>query len=118
MIAALSAIRKLEITKFSDKYMELGAKEETFIIEFLNQLTVAYRAVNEEASDEDKLFGLQCINEMNHRLLNRYRDLQTGESWTTKELTIELVEHNIKLAPCISGAVGYAASHAFEQVGA
>jgi len=114
----LSAIRKLEITKFADKYMELGDKEETFIIEFLNQLTVAYRVVNEEASDEDKLFGLQCINEMNHRLLNRYLDLQSGESWTTKELTIEQVEHNIKLAPCISGAVGYAANHAFGRVGA
>ncbi len=98
--------------------MELGEKEESFIIEFLNQLTVAYRVVNEEASDEDKLFGFQCINEMNHRLLNRYLDLKSGESWTTKELTIDLVEHNIKLAPCISGSVGYAANHAFGRVGA
>ena len=95
----------------------MGIKEEAFIIEFLNQLTAAYRIVNAEASDENKLLGLQCINEMNHRLLNRYQDLHGGESWTTKELTIKQVEHNIKLAPCISGEIGYAASRAFEKVG-
>jgi hypothetical protein len=109
------------ITNFSKRYLSLErSEEEIFLIEFLFNLTVAYRTVfSSEGEDSAEIqFGLKQINELNHRLLNRLRDLRAGEKWSTQQSTVEIVEHHVKLSPIISGWVGRAASDAFNKINA
>jgi hypothetical protein len=109
------------ISNFGKSYFGLTRpEEEIFLIEFLFNLTVAYRTVfSSEGEDSESMqFGLKQINELNHRLLNRLRDLRAGEKWSTQQDTLEMVEHHIKLSPIISGWVGRAASDAFNKINA
>ena len=96
----------------------MGLQEEEYILEFLFQLTISYRALYEEEQTQEIVYGLKQINELNHRLLNRVRDLRKGEQWSTKEDTIEMIKHHINLAPIIKTSVGHAAFSAFEKVSA
>ena len=109
------------ISNFGKRYLGLKRlEEETFLIEFLFNLTVAYRTVfsTEDENSGDIQFGLKQINELNHRLLNRLRDLRTGEKWCTQQYVVEMVEHHVKISPIISGWVGRAASDAFNKTNA
>lgn len=109
------------IRNFSKIYLELKrSEEEAFLIEFLFNLTVAYRTVFSSVGEDSEAiqFGLKQINELNHRLLNRLRDLRAGEKWSTQQSTVEIVEHHVKLSPIISGCVGRAASDAFHKINA
>lgn len=106
------------IESFESKYLGLGQSEEEYILELLFQLTISYRALFEGEQCKDIAYGLKQINELNHRLLNRVRDLRNGEQWSTKEDTIEMIKHHVMLAPIIKTWVAYAASKAFEKVSA
>jgi hypothetical protein len=109
------------ISNFSKRYLGLErSEEEVFLIEFLFNLTVAYRTVfSSEGEDSEAIqFGLKQINELNHRLLNRLRDLRVGEKWSTQQSTVDIVEYHAKLSPIISGWVGRAASDAFNNINA
>ena len=104
-----------DIKTFNENYLSLETKEEIFLIEFLFELTIAYRALNAESAENNIPYGLKQINELNHRLLNRLRDLQNGETWSTKEDTLEMIEHHIRLAPFISGWVSVAVKKALTR---
>lgn len=109
------------ISNFSKRYLGLKrSEEETFLIELLFNLTVAYRTVfSSEGEDSAEIqFGLKQINELNHRLLNRLRDLRAGEKWCTQQYVVEMLEHHVKLSPIISGWVGRAVSDAFNKINA
>ena len=106
------------INDFRKRYLGLKNEEEqAFLIEFLFCLTICYRTVFsiEEEEPADIQFGLKQINELNHRILNRLKDLRTGEDWSTQKDTVEMIEHHVKLSPIISGWVGRAASDAFSK---
>jgi hypothetical protein len=96
------------------------SEEEAFLIAFLFNLTVAYRAIFSIEDEDSKniQFGLEQINEINHRLLNRLQDLRVGEKWTTQQNTLERIAHHAKLSPIITGWVGRAASDAFNKINA
>lgn len=102
--------RGTAITSFSEKYLALGSDEETFLIEFLYELTMLYRRTGATEPNGEVGHILRQINELNHSTLNRLRDLHQGEQGFTKESMIEAVE---SLAPRIPGLVERAALRAF-----
>ncbi|MEC4725165.1 hypothetical protein HWQ46_06310 [Shewanella sp. D64] len=108
----------MKISKFEEQYLALSNQEEKFLIELLFELTISYRAISIEYKENDITYALKQVNELNHRILNRLRDLKNEEPWSTKEETVEMINHHIKLAPYISGWVGTAASKAFSRVSA
>lgn len=80
------------------------------MIEFLFELTILYRYIGANEPEGKVVHGLRQINELNHSILNRLRDLHQGEDQVTEESVIEAVE---SLAPCIPGLVDRAAERAF-----
>lgn len=67
------------ITNLSKRYLNLErSDEEIFLIEFLFNLTIAYRTVfsSKDEDSADIQFGLKHINELNHRLLNRSQEIR------------------------------------------
>jgi len=99
------------VISFAEKYLSI-VNEKEFLMEFLFELTIAYRSLRGSAPDE-----LWQINEINHRLLNRVRDLENGEKWSSKEDTLDMIYIHLRNAPAIAGEVSLASKKAFEKVG-
>ena len=94
---------------FSENYLSLENEKE-FLIEFLFELTIAYRALRGGSPNE-----LRQINEINHRVLNRLRDLESGEKWSTRKDTLDVIYTHLKNAPGIAPEVSVASKKAFER---
>jgi len=94
--------------------------EEEFLIHLLFELTIAYRSVSSDEKEDCNHIqdGLKQINEINHRVLNRIRDIRQNGDWFTKESTWEMIEHHINLSPLISGWVKRAIKNAFNKINA
>ena len=90
------------VNTFSEKYLNITDEKE-FLIEFLFQLTISYRSLRGSSLDD-----LRQINEINHRVLNRIIDLDCGETWSTKEDTLDMIYTHLKNAPAIAGEVSLA----------
>ena len=101
---------------FAEIYNEVVERELEFLHEFMFQLTILGRLVHIDLEDESKLQALKQINELNHRILNRVRDLGNEESWCKKEYLIRMVSHHISLAPKIESGVISAATKALAKV--
>lgn len=71
-------------------------------IEFLFQLTIGGRSFTNQSPE------LEQINEINHRVLNRIRDLRDGEKWSSVEDTFEMIGRHVSSAPTIVGSVSRA----------
>ena len=95
---------------FSDKYLSIRNEKE-FLIEFLFQLTISYRSLRESDA-----YDLSQVNEINHRILNRVRDLENKEKWTSKESTLDSIHTHLRNAPSIVADVSFASERAFEKV--
>lgn len=93
--------------------MALRSEEENFLVEFLFELTILYRHIGATESEGEVGHGLRQINELNHSILNRLRDLRQGEEGVATESVIEAVE---SLASYIPGLVERAAERAFAAV--
>ena len=107
----------MEFPEFEEKYLAIGEpKESEFLIEFLFNLTIAYRSLSESfATDHEALDNLKQINEINHRVLNRLKAITSSDKFHTREAMPQRVAHHVGMAPEIASNVAFAASRAFEQ---
>jgi hypothetical protein len=101
--------------KFEEYYEEIEINELNFLIEFMFQLTIIGRQVHHELSGESLELAAKQLNEINHRILNRVRDIGNEESWCKKEYLLKMIPHHIKLAPQIGNGVAFAASKAYSK---
>jgi len=99
-----------------NEFFDIAGNEESYLIEWLFQLTIAYRDLSDSLEGEERNVALSQINEINHRILNRVRDLKNGEKWTTRESTAERMLHHCNIAPKIKSLVKYASEQAFKAV--
>jgi len=102
-----------KISKFEKLYSAIVQNEEDFLIELLFELTISFRVLNEE---KGSIRNLSQINEINHRILNRLRDLKSGENWSSKNYLVDNINRHVKSAPDISGYIGAAISRAYDKV--
>lgn len=103
---------------FIECYEQVEDKEFEYLLEFLFQLTIYGREVHSYASSEKQFVALSQLNEINHRVLNRVRDLGSAEPWSDREYLVHMVPHHVKLGKGIEGGVGNAARRAFEKYNA
>lgn len=90
-------------TKEQELIADLGGDAEISVwLDFMFQLTIAGRSFANDARE------LGQINEVNHRILNRIRDLRDGEKWSTAEYTIGMIEEHVSTAPAIHGHISRA----------
>jgi hypothetical protein len=100
-----------------DRLRQIPADKEIEILEdFLFELTIAFRSIFpiEELESETLIQGLRMINEINHRVLNRIRDLRAGRD-TFPDYISEMVTHHVCQAPAIAGWVGTALERALAR---
>lgn len=107
---------KTEGADIADRYFDKVENEEVYLIEFLFQLTIVYRDLNESLEGDERKVTLAQINEINHRILNRVRDIRAGEKWTTRSATSERIRAHCEEAPKLKGLVKYASEQAFNIV--
>lgn len=100
-----------------DRLRKIPPDKEIEILEdFLFELTIAIRSVFpiEQMESETSIQGLRMINEINHRVLNRIRDLRAGRN-ALPDYVAEMVTHHVRQAPAIAGWVGTALERALAR---
>ncbi len=102
--------------RFNEIYSEVSENEFEFLIEFLYQLTIFTRQVHSAWQGRELIDTVIQINEINHRVLNRIRDLKSFNAWSEMDYLLEMVPHHIAMAPDIEPGIGYAAEEAYERV--
>jgi hypothetical protein len=98
--------------EFVEIYENIDKPEKEFLLEFLFQLTLANRRLQNELSGESLLVASKQMNEINHRVLNRIKGIDGKDSFFGKEYLVEMVPHHIGLAPNINNRVISAAKRA------
>lgn len=101
---------------FEAIYINVKDKEHEFLLEFMFQLTILGRLIHLELDGENRLNASKQLNELNHRILNRLRDLGKEDPWCNKEYLLKMVPHHIGLAPQIKSGVINAASKALAKL--
>lgn len=98
---------------FINCYEKVEANELEFLIEFLFQLTIYGREIHSYDSNDKQLTALSQLNEINHRVLNRVRDLASTAPSTDKGCLARMVAHHVKLGKGIERGIDHAANQAF-----
>lgn len=99
-----------------DKVFMNPEDERKYLIELLFQLTIVFRDQNETLSGDERQTSLVQINEINHRILNRIRDLDQGEKWTTRKATGDRILKHLENAPKLAPMFKWASEKAYENV--
>lgn len=99
-------------------YEKVEDKELEYLLEFLFQLTIYGREIHSYDSCENQFVALSQLNEINHRVLNRVRDLSSIQPWSDREYLIQMVPHHVKLGKGIESGVSNAANRALEKYNA
>ena len=99
-----------------EEYLANPENEKKYLIELLFQLTIVFRDQNESLSGDERRISLVQINEINHRILNRIRDLGVGETWTTRKATGERILKHLERAPKLSPMFKWASEKAYTSV--
>ena len=81
-------------SQFEDVYGKIQEDEKEFLLEFMFQLTVINRGFHFELSGGELSSASKQMNEINHRILNRVRDIGKPEPWCEKEYLFEMVPHH------------------------
>ena len=90
--------------------------ERLYLVELLFQLIIVFCDQNESLKSEDRLISLVQINEINHRILNRIRDFEVGEKWTTRESTGKKILRHLERSPGLSSMFKWASDTAYKKV--
>lgn len=102
--------------RFVDIYGKVQEGEKAFLLEFMFQLTIINRQFHCELAGDQLQLATKQLNEINHRVLNRVRDIGKSEPWCEKEYLLEMVPHHIGLTPIIEKGVNYAAAKAHAKL--
>jgi len=101
---------------FETIYEQVGSNELEFLHEFMFQLTILGRLIHLDFDGDDRLSAAKQLNELNHRILNRVRDLGKEDPWCKREYLLKMVSHHTKLAPQIESGVVNSASKALSKL--
>lgn len=66
---------------FEAIYKNIKDKEQEFLLEFMFQLTILGQLIHLELDGENRSNASKQLNELNHRILNRLRDLGKEDPW-------------------------------------
>ena len=103
-------------TLFKDIYHSVTDNEFEFLIEFLFQLTILGREAHSALSGDELRNATIQLNEINHRVLNRIKDLKSFSPWSDKQYLLDMVASHVEQAPILDQGVGYAAELAYERI--
>ena len=94
-----------------ERIAELGPSDEiSLYLEFLFHMTIVGRMFWGHADH------LKQVNEINHRVLNRIRDLRSAKQWSTSNYAIDSIENHVSHAPELEDSVRRAFSDAFKKI--
>lgn len=94
-----------------NRISKLNSSDEVrFYLEFLFHMTIVGRLSWGNAD------SLKQVNEINHRVLNRIRDLRSEKQWSTSEYAVNSIENHVSQAPELEGAVRRAFADSFKSL--
>ena len=94
-----------------ERIAELGSSDEvSFYLAFLFHMTIVGRMFWGHADH------LKQVNEINHRVLNRIRDLRSSKQWSTADYAIDSIENHVSQAPELEESVRRAFVDAFDRL--
>ena len=91
-------------------------KERRYLLELLFELTIVFRDQQITTAGENRMEALKQINEINHRVLNRIRDIEAGEKWTSRESTGQRILSHLDKAPNLKPMFKWASERALESI--
>ena len=104
--------------EFQEAYIEAEKDEMKLLLEFMFQLTIFGREIHMDLVGEKQSSATKQLNEINHRVLNRLRDISSESSWSDRSYVIDTVSTHISNAPFIKSRVDYCASKALSKLSA
>ena len=104
--------------EFQEIYLGIGEREEEFLIEFLFQLTIFGREIHMEFDQQRAVIACKQLNEINHRILNRVRDINSENAWCEQKYVVSMVANHIGNAPFIKGYINSYAKRALGKLSA
>ena len=110
------------IDEFSKlKFITMNPKHELKLLEeliFELAMTGKIICTGEALSRDEKLTGLKQLNEITLRVLNINLQIRSGDTWSNKESTLEMIFNYAKRAPHITHWVSSAIIRSLQSVDA
>ena len=103
------------------KFLTINTKDELKLLEelaFELAMTGKIICTGETLSRDEKLTGLKQLNEIILRVLNINLQIRSGDTWSNKESTLEMIFNYAKRAPHITHWVSSAIIRSLQSVDA
>ena len=104
--------------EFHEAYLKAEQNESNFLIEFMFQLTIFGREIHMDLEGDRQSLATKQLNEINHRVLNRLRDISSENSWSDRSYVVDTISNHVSNAPFIKSRVDYCASEALSKLSA
>lgn len=103
------------------RFLTVCTKDELKLLEeLIFELAIASNAIctSDVMTRDEKLTGLKQLNEINIRVINIVSQIRSGDSWSNKESTFDMIHNHVKRAPHVSHWVGNAIIRSLQTVNA